>query len=77
MTCGRPLSEKVFNDYDGDEGVKRALLDVCQRGRNKAKYALLIAQEIVTTASPENVVPPKVHELFVEVDRLLHLHQEV
>ena len=77
VTCGRPLSEKVFNVYDGDEGVKRALLDVCQRGRNKAKYALLIAQEIVTTASPENVVPPKVHELFVEVDRLLHLHQEV
>jgi putative ATP-dependent endonuclease of OLD family len=76
-TCGRPLSEQVFNDYDGEEGTQRALLDVCQRGRNKAKYASLIAQEIVSFAAPEKVVPPKVNELFVEVNRLLQLHQEV
>ena len=75
--CGRPLSEQVFNDYDGDEGVQRALLDVCQRGKNKAKYASQIAQEIVSSDDPERVVPPKVKELFVEVNSLLQLHQEV
>ena len=72
-----PTTEQVFNDYDGEEGAQQALLDVCQRGKNKAKYASQIAQEIVSSDDPERVVPPKVKELFVEVNRLLQLHQEV
>lgn len=69
-SCGQPLKQDKIRIYDGDEGRKIALLDICQRGGGKAKYAVPIAKEITNTAA--QAVPPKMEELFCKLhDKLL------
>ena len=73
-TCGKALSEEFYYDYNGDEGRDRALLDCCQKSKNKAKYASVIADYIIEHAASDKVIPPKVLELFQNVDSIIHLH---
>lgn len=76
----RPFFERFLEKYKRThsiEGVsedllrKEALLECCQKKDRKAKYAYLIAEEIVAAAPDEDKVPPKVLELFREVAKEL------
>lgn len=76
----RPFFERFFEKYEhthSKEGNsddllrKAALIECCQKKDGKAKYAHLIAEEIVT-ATPENrKIPPKILSLFQEIEKEL------
>lgn len=68
-TCGQDLKEQLYKIYDGESGREKALLDCCQKGDGKAKYAYLIANEIIENAPKENKIPPKVLALFKEIEK--------
>ena len=69
--CGQYLMEPIVKIYDGEEGKKRALLDCCQKGNGKAKYAYIIASEIVQNAPDGQKIPPKAMELFEQMKKEL------
>lgn len=68
-TCGQDLKEQLYKVYDGEDGRKKALLDCCQKGDGKAKYAYLIANEITENAPEGNSIPPQVLALFKEIEK--------
>ncbi|MPN42940.1 hypothetical protein SDC9_190498 [bioreactor metagenome] len=70
-TCGQDIKKRSFNIYDGEEGRNQALLDCCQKKDGKAKYAYIIAEEIVNCAPAETKIPPKVKALFTELEKIL------
>lgn len=76
----RPFFERFFEKYkrthsiegiDEDLLRKEALLECCQKKDGKAKYAYLIAEEIVAAAPDGDKIPPKVLDLFREVAKEL------
>lgn len=76
----RPFFERFLEKYkhthpkkDDDEELLRtsALIDCCQKKDGKAKYAHLIAEEIVAAAPENQKIPPKVLSLFQEVEKEL------
>lgn len=64
---------KRGKSYSGADGERQALLDCVQGDSNKAKYAYIIADEIVKNAPEEAKIPPKIADLLVEVKRFLAL----
>ena len=67
--CGQDIYEDNIRDYDGDDGYNRAIYDCCTGRNSKARYACYIADEIVA----QNMIPPKVRQLFEEMARQLNL----
>jgi len=65
-TCGAQKKEQIRFEYDGDDGIKRAIIDCCKK--DKAKYAECIAEEIVNISDGTPCIPPKVSELFEKVN---------
>ena len=66
--CGRPKEEVLTRNYIGEDGIRRALIDCCQRSGHKAKYAECIAVKIAASS-----IPPKVKDLFDQINDEMHL----
>ena len=72
-TCRQDIYEDKMRDYDGPDGLDRAIYDCCTGKNAKAKYARYIAEHIVFQATGKNKIPPKVISLFKEISRELNL----
>lgn len=62
-TCKQPIYETGIYDYSGDEGYKKAVLEILDS--DKTKYAKIVAEHLSTFA-PENL-PPKLKSLFEQI----------
>ena len=72
-TCNQYIYEDILRDYDGEAGKMRAVYDCCTGKRAKAKYALFVAQEIISKEDISKRIPPKVKVLFDELSKTLTL----
>lgn len=81
----REFFEKQIQDYkrkhtditEIDESITNCiLLNVCQKGGNKTKYAECIAEGIVNKSSHDKCIPPKVLDLFQVMNKDLGLLKE-
>ena len=74
---GENLSKNKVRDYNGDEGIKRDLID-CLRG-GKTKYATQIAENIIsiTEDGDKSKIPKKIKTLFDLINEELKIIKEV
>ncbi len=74
---GKNISKNEVRDYNGDEGIKRALID-CLRG-GKTKYATQIAENIISITESEDKgkIPKKMKTLFDLINEELKILKEV
>lgn len=62
-TCDQPIFEVGVYDYSGDEGYKKAILDILDS--DKTKYAKVVADHMITL-EPE-ALPQKIKDLFEQI----------
>jgi putative ATP-dependent endonuclease of OLD family len=62
-TCNQPIYEVGVYDYSGDDGFKKAILEILDS--DKTKYAKVVANHL-TTLEPE-ALPPKIQDLFEQI----------
>lgn len=62
-TCKQPIFEVGEYDYSGDEGYKKAILEILDS--DKTKYAKVVADHL-TTFAPEEL-PQKIIDLFEQI----------
>lgn len=74
---GTSDSKGNVRDYEGDEGIKRALID-CLRG-GKTKYATQIAENIIaiTEIEGKGKIPKKMKALFDLINEELKILKDV
>lgn len=74
---GTSDSKGNVRDYEGDEGIKRALID-CLRG-GKTKYATQIAENIISITEDDDKgkIPKKIKVLFDLINEELKILKEV
>lgn len=74
---GENISKGKVRDYNGDEGVKRALID-CLRG-GKTKFATQIAENIISITEDDDKgkIPKKIKVLFDLINEELKILKEV
>ena len=58
-------------NYSGDDGARAALINCLQNGNGKAKYAYVVADEIVSNAVEGKKIPPKIAVLFERIKKFL------
>lgn len=57
--------------YIGESGIRTALIDCFQNNNGKAKYAYVVADEIVSNAEDRKKVPLKIAALFERIKDFL------
>lgn len=62
-TCNQPIYECGVYDYSGDDGYKKAILEILDS--DKTKYAKVVADHL-STLDPE-ALPPKIIALFEQI----------
>ncbi|HIF9382809.1 TPA: ATP-dependent nuclease [Photobacterium damselae] len=62
-TCQQPIYESGVYDYSGDDGYRKAILEILDS--DKTKYAKVIAEHLITL-KPEDL-PPKIITLFEKI----------
>lgn len=75
-TCGQPIYESKYRNYDGDDGKKKAVYDCCTKYGAKAKYATYIAKHIIAHTDRNKRIPPKVKTLLSIIAQTLHLKKQ-
>jgi putative ATP-dependent endonuclease of OLD family len=72
---GEKLNEKGIRNYNGEEGVKRALIDCLRAG--KTKYATQIAENITSSKDKDGnfIIPTKIKELFDLINKELKIKE--
>lgn len=63
-SCDQPIFESKLRDYQGDDGRKRAILDILDS--SKPQYARAIADSLLKL--PINALPTKIIELFEKIN---------
>lgn len=71
--CGQEIILDSFNNFEGEEGKKRALLDLFRKNNSKVKYAIPIAEDII--ANSKDKVPKKMIDLFEAIKTTLNLKE--
>lgn len=66
-TCGQEIYEDLIKDYSGEDGYKRALVDIMSN--NKTQIAPAVAYAIVESVNP---IPPLVKKLFDNIKAQLY-----
>ncbi|MEQ1121625.1 ATP-dependent nuclease [Acinetobacter seifertii] len=61
--CNQPIFESLLRDYSGDEGRKRAILEILDS--SKPQYAKAIAESLLSLTADE--LPQKLKELFQQI----------
>jgi putative ATP-dependent endonuclease of OLD family len=70
-----PLKKEIMRDYDGEDGIKRALID-CLRG-DKTKYSTQIAENITSSKDKDGktIIPTKIKDLFDLINNELKIKE--
>ena len=68
--CQQFIYQDIIRDYSGTDGLKNAIYDCCTAKQAKAKYALGVAEKIVSVPDGNRRIPPKVKTLL---DAMSHI----
>jgi len=63
VTCKQPIFEVGVYDYSGDDGYKKAILEILDS--DKTKYAKVVADHLTTLES--EALPQKIKDLFEQI----------
>lgn len=63
-TCQQFIYQDVVRDYSGTDGWRNALYDCCTAKQAKAKYAIGVAEKIVSVPDENRRIPPKIKTLL-------------
>lgn len=63
-TCQQFIYQDVIRNYSGTDGWRNALYDCCTAKQAKAKYAIGVAEKIVSVSDENRRIPPKIKSLF-------------
>lgn len=63
-TCKQFIYQDVVRNYSGTDGWRNALYDCCTAKQAKAKYAIGVAEKIVSVPDETRRIPPKVKVLL-------------
>ena len=69
-TCQQYIYQDIIRNYSGTDGFKNAIYDCCTAKQAKAKYALGVAEKIVSVPDRDRRIPPKVKTLL---DAMSHI----
>lgn len=73
-TCHQFIYEDRIRDYDSIDGRRNAIYDCATRKNAKARYAIAVAQTIITHSTLEKRIPPKIKELFESIRLRLRIN---
>lgn len=62
--CQQFIYQDVIRDYSGTEGLRNAIYDCCTAKQAKAKYAIGVAEKIVSVSDESRRIPPKINSLL-------------
>lgn len=68
--CHQPIYQDIIRNYSGTDGYRQAIFDCCTSKKAKAKYAIAIAEKIVSMADETKRFPPKVACLMTALEHL-------
>lgn len=63
-TCQQFIYQDVIRDYSGTAGWRNAIYDCCTAKQAKAKYAMGVAEKIVSVSDKSRRIPPKINSLL-------------
>ena len=63
-TCQQFIYQDIIRDYSGTDGWRNALYDCCTAKQAKAKYAIGVAEKIVSVSDENRRIPPKIKSLL-------------
>lgn len=63
-TCQQFIYQDVVRDYSGADGWRNAIYDCCTAKNAKAKYAIGVAEKIVSILDEKRRIPPKIKSLL-------------
>lgn len=63
-TCQQFIYQDVIRDYSGTDGWRNAIYDCCTAKQAKAKYAMGVAEKIVSVSDESRRIPPKIKSLL-------------
>ncbi len=72
--CNQFIYKDIIRDYSGDDGWHNAIYDCCTDKQAKAKYAVIVAEKIVSISDKERRIPPKVKDLFAAIRNILNIN---
>lgn len=70
--CNQPIYKDVIRDYSGDDGWRNAIYDCCTAKQAKAKYAMAVAEKIISVADVTRRFPPKVNTLMQAMQPIMN-----
>ena len=70
-TCQQFIYRDIIRDYSGTDGWINAIYDCCTAKQAKAKYAISVAEEIVTISDVSRRLPPKINSLLDEMNPIM------
>lgn len=62
--CQQFIYQDVIRDYSGTDGLRNAIYDCCTAKQAKAKYAMGVAEMIVSVSDKSRRIPPKINSLL-------------
>lgn len=71
-TCQQFIYQDIVRDYSGTDGWRNAIYDCCTAKQAKAKYAVGVAEKIVSVTDEERRIPPKVKALLTAMRTIMH-----
>ena len=69
--CKQFIYKDIIRDYSVPEGRNNAIYDCCTTGNGKAKYAAVVAEEIIKCEDKDRRIPPKVKDLLIAMQQVI------
>ena len=63
-TCQQFIYQDIVRNYSGTDGWRNAVYDCCTAKQAKAKYAIGIAEKIISVSDENRRIPPKINALL-------------
>ena len=70
-TCQQFIYQDVVRDYSGTDGWRNAIYDCCTAKQAKAKYAISVAEKIVSVSDANRKIPPKIKSFLNAMDTIM------
>ncbi len=70
-TCHQNIYRDVLRNYSGTEGWHNAIYDCCTSKQAKAKYAVPVAEKIISVEDETRKIPPKVKDLLIAMQPIM------
>lgn len=76
-TCQQFIYQDVIRDYSGTDGWRNAIYDCCTAKQAKAKYAMGVAEKIVSVSDENRRIPSKIKSLLDAMSPIMSNEGEV